>query len=221
MSTSFFLYKVLKWSSTYPVDINITKLLLGVGAFTELCIMVFSFALGLKAQVELVLSQAFVCFIHMAVGSSVYYDPSFNHYKMMLVVEPLAILTAVVLLAFSRTWLIASEQLCSDIYNYASTDSVSDCDSLLFSRKCFNYLLITSIIIRGLCLIASIIGARKHRLLSIEALRLQKERKELRERLKAQRAERQRRLKLLRRRELKEKVRHESAVALKTDAEQA
>ena len=208
---SFFLHKVLKWSSTYPVDINITKLLLSVGALFELCIMVLSFALGVKAQVELVLVQGFACFVHMAVGSSLYYDPSFNHYKMMIAVLPFAIGTGIVLLIFSRMWLHASQHLCEDIYNYAPSEFASDCDSLLLSRFSFYYLLIVSIIIRILSLIASGIGTRKHRLLGIEALRVLKERKELRERLRAQRAERQRRQKLLHRRELKEKVRQDSA----------
>lgn len=213
MSQSFFLHKVLKWNSAYPKDINITKLLLGAGAFCELCFMVLSFALGIKAQVELVLVQGFICFIHMAVGSSLYYDPSYSHYKMMLVVEPLAVVTGSVLLYFSRQWLLASQQLCSDIYSYAPEEYASDCDSLMLSRFSFYYLLIVSIVIRLLCLAASGIGARKHRLLGIEALRLLKERKELREKLKAQRAERHRRQKLLQRRELKEKVRNDLAAA--------
>lgn len=210
---SFFLYKVLKWSSTYPVDINVTKLLLSVGALFELCIMVLSFALGVKAQVELVLVQGFACFVHMAVGSSLYYDPSFNHYKMMLAVLPFSIGAGIVLLIFSLMWLHASQHLCEDIYNYAPSEYASDCDSLLLSRSSFYHLLIVSIIIRILSLIASGIGVRKHRLLGIEALRVLKERKELRERLKAQRAERQRRQKQRHRRELKEKVRQEQAGA--------
>jgi len=211
MSQSFFLHRVLKWNSAYPIDINVTKLLLGAGAFCELCFMVLSFALGVKAQVELVLVQGFVCFVHMAVGSSLYYDPSFNHYKMMIVIEPFAVITGIVLLIFSRKWLQASQQLCEDIYSYAPTEYTSDCDSLMMSRTSFYNLLIVSVVIRILCFIASGIGTRKHRLLGIEALRQMQERKEIRERLKAQRTERHRRQKLLQRRELKEKVRQDLA----------
>ena len=218
MADNFIFRRVLKWNSAYPFDINITKLLIGLCSLFELCIMVLSFALGVKGQVELVLVQGLSCFATMLIGCWLYYEPSYNHYKMLLILEPFTVVSAIVCFVYSRQWRLASVQLCDDVYSLSPPDYFQYCDTLIRARNSFYDLLIVSIVLRGLCEIACGVGTRKHRILMLETQRIQRERREQREKQKALKSERERRQKLQDRHELKKKVRRDQASYPKSDA---
>ena len=209
MLRALFLRKVLNWNPTYPIDINATKIFIGVCAVLELTALVLSFALGVKGQVELVLVSGFSCFGCLCLDAWLFYEPSYKHYKILIVLTPLSVMISGVCSFFQKTWSTASQQLCADIYSFSSGDYNTYCDSLLRYRRSFYILLIFAIVLRLLAIVACVIGLRRHRKLMVEAMRVQKERRERRERLKAQKAERDRRQKQFFRRELKSKVRKE------------
>lgn len=193
--------RALKWSSDKPVSINLAKFACLTSCLIEVTSIIFEVVKCLTGQLELGIVSAAVAFLSLLAGALVVWQPRLLNFKIYFGVATLGILQTIVSLPFMFQWLEASELLCNGIADYDSLPQ--ECVDLTFARRGLTSLLIIGLIQRTAAFVFVFKAYLKAKQLKAEYLAMNAERIRRRDEMLRIRAARERKIKELKRRDLK------------------
>mmetsp|Transcript_32783 Transcript_32783/g.57051 ORF Transcript_32783/g.57051 Transcript_32783/m.57051 type:complete len:226 (-) Transcript_32783:3249-3926(-) len=196
--------KALKWSHDKPISINLAKFACLTSAILEVILIILTIVKCTIGQLELSIISAVIAFFSLLAAALVVWQPRLLNFQIYFGISVVCILQAIICLPFIFQWLQATELLCAEIADYETVPK--ECDELLFARRGLCAFLIVALLQRTAAFIFVFKAFLKARQLKAEYKAQNAERIRRRDEMLRLRAARERKIKELKRRELKEAI---------------